>query len=278
MASTYEIGKVLELDYTVKVGTVLTDATVALTVTLPDNTTASPSVTHVSTGKYSANYTATQNGLHLFRWVASGAVTDALSGQFVIGGLVSLDEVKAQLDDTDTTDDVELQAYIDSVTGAIEQYCGAILPSSRTEWHDPDGSVIMLRTERLVSVTTVTEYRGATSYDYTQITDPTGAGTYTVLVDPALHGKVTRIGQGGFEFPFTGRVKAVYVAGLASVPPAVNLAARLMVQSLWRTQNGGAGLPALTDEPDIAAQMFETMRSPRIRMLLEPYHRVPGIA
>jgi hypothetical protein len=192
--------------------------------------------------------------------------------------LCTLAEAKAQLRKASTADDTLIQTYIDAITVPLEKYCGPIVPRSVTEWPEWAGSVIMLDQPPLISVTSLTEYRGNTSFLYTEATDPTQGSLYTFMVDPTLNGKITRVFNGGRTLPFTGPVKVVYQAGLASVPTNINLAARLLVQSLWRTQNGGAGLPALSDEAAQQDIIMETIRSPRIQLLLGyPDHSL-GIA
>lgn len=190
--------------------------------------------------------------------------------------LCTLAEAKLQLGKTSTADDVELQSYIDAVTSPIEEYCGPVAQRTVTEFHNPFSSTISLRQVPFASVTTVTEYLANTGFTLTQISDPTGASAYSCLVES--NGIITRFQSGGVESPFLGRVKVVYTAGYATVPTEINLAARILVQTLWRTQNGGAGLPALTDEADANVVITETMRSPRVRMLLDGHRRIGGIA
>src|ERR1700733_2634117 len=43
---------------------------ITVTVTAPDQTTSTPTVTKVSTGSYTAAYTTTQPGHHLILWVS----------------------------------------------------------------------------------------------------------------------------------------------------------------------------------------------------------------
>jgi hypothetical protein len=61
-----------------------TDATMALAVTKPDGTTASPSITHGGTGVYTAVVTVDQAGTWFYTWTASGAVVAVDAGQFAV--------------------------------------------------------------------------------------------------------------------------------------------------------------------------------------------------
>jgi hypothetical protein len=195
----------------------------------------------------------------------------------VDGGLCTLAEVKLQLNKLSADDDDELQSYIDAVTAPVEDYCGAVLQQTVTnEQHNSvaGSSLLVLRNERVASVTSVTEYVGTTGYTLTQITTPAQAAAYTYILDgTVLH----RMGGGGASV-FTGPVYVTYVAGFTSVPAAINLAARIIVQHLWRTQNGGADLPALSDEETIGLPGFSFAIPTRAKELLDRYRRTGGFA
>lgn len=191
--------------------------------------------------------------------------------------LCTLAEIKAQLNKTSTADDVELQSYIDAVTAAVEDYCGAVLPTTTTEWHDPLECTLTLR-ERCASVTTVAEYRGTVAYPLTVAADPSSATTYSFMVDPSLPDVLIRLSASGYPQEWFGRVKVVYTAGFAVIPTSLNLAARLIVQTMWRTQNGGAGLPQLSDEPDTQVAGFDSPIPSRALVLMDRYRRLSGFA
>lgn len=193
-------------------------------------------------------------------------------------GLCSLPEVKAQLGKTATVDDIELLAYIDAATAVIESYCGEVESRAVIEWAYPVADEIVLDAERVVSVTSLTGYSGTTAHAYTAAADPSAAGAYTYLLDPRLNGLIRRLGPGGYRQCFDGPVKVVYVAGFASVPAGLKLAAKLIVQHMWRTQNGGAGLPALSDEDLATSDGFDAPIPSKALGLMKAYRRVPGLA
>lgn len=125
MASTWDIGDAIPLTWSLTVGGVATNGTVALTITLPDGTTVTPSVTNASTGNYTASYTATLNGPHSARWSSTGAVVAAETVTFDVGaGYCSLATLKASLGITDTNDDDALTTAIQAASRAIDQYTG----------------------------------------------------------------------------------------------------------------------------------------------------------
>lgn len=77
MANSYANGSIIRLLAQIKdVNQALTDATtVVITVTLPDASTSTPSVTHDGTGLYHADFTTTQAGTHTYKSVSTGVVT-----------------------------------------------------------------------------------------------------------------------------------------------------------------------------------------------------------
>ena len=81
--SLFHLGQVATLDYTVRVDGNLTDpTTISLTITLPDLTLVPIVPTHVSLGRYTADYETTVAGTHLFEWVSTGTAQDVQSGSF----------------------------------------------------------------------------------------------------------------------------------------------------------------------------------------------------
>ena len=69
------------------------------TITLPDLTTASASVSNPSTGSYTATYTPTQVGLHRVRWVGTGTIVASYTDDFTVDdatlpSIVGLSELK----------------------------------------------------------------------------------------------------------------------------------------------------------------------------------------
>jgi hypothetical protein len=184
--------------------------------------------------------------------------------------LLTLAEAKTQLDIDTATYDAELQAYVDGVTMAIEAHVGPVENRSVTETHELPASgarMVVLRQTPAVSLTSVTPVL-------------TNGTTYTVAsldLDEAT-GTVRRLDGGRLYGP----LRWVYVAGRGSVPPTINLAARIMVQHLWRTQYGasraGAGLGGGDDfsvtEP-VAGWGYAIPN--RVLQLLEPYKLPPAV-
>lgn len=148
-------------------------------------------------------------------------------------GIVTLAAGKKQLniDEADTDDDLELQLYINALAAPIERELGRIV-EQRTivdEYDFPAGTTsFLLRAVPAVSLTSIAAVDGSTTWSV----DPTSmhlsgaSGRVTVLSGPPLAGLVT----------------VTHVAGPASVAANVQLAALIVLQHLWETQRGRAGL------------------------------------
>ncbi|MBZ6250388.1 phage gp6-like head-tail connector protein [Streptomyces olivaceus] len=182
--------------------------------------------------------------------------------------LLTLAEAKAQLNITSDTDDIELTAYIEAVGPVVERFVGPVEPREVAETQDVarDGArLLVLRTLPVMELTSVTPLlAGATGYDVDRL-----------LLDGDTG--VVRRADGGW---LRGPLRVTYQAGRATVPATINLAARILVQHLWRTQNAGRG-PVIAGGDDMAAEPvpgFGYAVPNRVLQLLEPYRLPPGVA
>lgn len=81
----YWISKTVVIEWTIRdLAGVLTNGTIAATITLPDGTTAAGTVSNPSTGFYRISYDPTMAGTHAYRLVATGAVDSAEEGTFIV--------------------------------------------------------------------------------------------------------------------------------------------------------------------------------------------------
>ncbi|MFC7892686.1 head-tail connector protein [Streptomyces sp. NPDC057381] len=183
--------------------------------------------------------------------------------------LLTLAEAKAQLNITGDSDDTELTAYIEAVGPVIERFVGPVEPKEIVETHDvpsDGGRLLVLRRLPVMSLTSVVPVL-------------TGGAAYNVstLVLDGDTGVVRRADGGWLRGPLT----VTYQAGRASVPATINLAARMLVQHLWRTQNAGRG-PVLAGGDDFSVSEpipgFGYAVPNRVLQLLEPFRLPPGVA
>lgn len=179
--------------------------------------------------------------------------------------LLTLDEAKAQLNTTSSTDDVELQAYIDSLTAVIERYTGPVLTREFSEVIEGrSGSMCLTHIPAVALVSVVPSLTTGAALDLTDLVldAPTGIVRY-------------RSGT------FAGTLWTVtYTAGRGvSVPPTINLAARMLLQHLWRTQlaSGRGPVAGGGGEYETVPGLGYAVPN-RVLELLEPYKQPPGVA
>lgn len=251
-------------------GTLTTAATAVLTVTLPDGTTVTPSVpAPLYAGMYVVDYVTVQPGRHAVRWVfttPSNAYTDSFDvRESAPPGILSLADAKQHLNKTTTTDDDEIRSWVESITAGIEGLCGPVIVRTVTERHDGRKvPVICLRQTPVLSVTSV-------------VAILTGGTTYTVAdLDVDTVTGVVQRKDGG---TLTGPLRVTYSAGRRIVPAAMSSAGRIILQHLWRTQQG-PGRPQLgTGDFDVTEPIagFGYAIPNRALQLLEPYRLPPGV-
>ncbi|MFB6950180.1 head-tail connector protein [Streptomyces niveus] len=183
--------------------------------------------------------------------------------------LLTLQEAKKQLNLTTDTDDDELLTYVDAVTAPIEEYIGPVEPREVAEQHDAESGrrALVLRTSPVLSLTSVEPLlTGGVSYPVDGLVLDTGTG------------EVRRRNSGVFR----GLLLFTVQAGRTEVTPTINLAARMLVQHLWRTQRPGrsGGLAGGGEDYSVGQPIpgFGYAVPNRVLELLAPYRLPPGVA
>lgn len=240
---TYDLGDVVTQAITItdSTGAAANAGAVSCTVTLPDGTTTSPSVTNPVTGSYTITYTPTQVGRHGVRWVATGANASAYTDAFTVCDpaeipVVSLSEVKRHLNITATGSDEELRALITVAQAAGEAYTGRVF-GRRTVTQTASGgrNAIALTSLPVLSVTAVTEDG-----------NPLAADEY---VTDLIAGVIYRADGGTWNHADPLTVAVTYVAGYTAQPPTDRQGVLEMIRHLWDTQRGSmAMLPRGADD------------------------------
>lgn len=215
-------------------------ATVTLTITLPDGTTATPTITDATvSGQYRLAYQTTIPGRYTAHAVTTGPVTswddefDAASTPWP--AMVSLADAKAQLnmDPAVHTFDDELRDFIASATGAAESYKHEVIVrrtvTDELDLHGGPGpgpggpwrQQFWVRSAPVISLTSVVSWDGAVTWDVTQMRAQP-SGTVKVMTGQAV----------------TGLVDVTYIAGYTQIPPHYKRGALVILQHLWETQRG----------------------------------------
>ena len=129
--TTYDVGDQAPLRHEVRVDGVLTAATVALAVTMPDGTavTPAPTVSSTSTGIYTATVAVSMAGPWTYVWTMSGAVVDVATGSFSAQNpptpvYATVDEVKTYTGIGDATDDTRIAEVLADVSREIDRMTG----------------------------------------------------------------------------------------------------------------------------------------------------------
>lgn len=269
----FDLGAVVPLGTEVRdaAGALANAGAMALTVTLPDATTASVSpVVPTSTGVYAYDYPSTQAGRHTVRWVATGLNAGAYTDSFDVreaapSAILSLADAKRHLNITSTTHDDEIRGWVESVTAGIESLVGPVIVRTFTERHEGRRvPMLALRHTPILTLTSVVPVlTGGTAYTVGDLDVDTATG-------------VLQRKDGG---TLTGPLRVTYTAGRRIVPAAVSSAAKIILQHLWRTQQGPARPQLGVGDFDVTepAVGFGYAIPNRALQLLEPYRLPPGV-
>jgi hypothetical protein len=181
--------------------------------------------------------------------------------------LVTIDQVRSQLDDQSTDNTVELTLYIEAATDAVERHTGPIITREFSEQVNTQGVGLPLTRMPVVSLTSVVPVL------------PGGqALSVGDLAVDAEAGVLYRLDGGAFS---GGPWTVTYTAGRGdTVPPTVQLATLLLIQHLWSTKYGAARGQGSAIDYSVNEPMpgFGYAIPNRVLTLLEPYQQPFGFA
>lgn len=231
LGSVYQIA----VDVTDASGALVDPASATLTIILPDGTIVSPAVpAPASVGQVRVDYVTAQAGRHVWRLVTSGPTT-AFADVFDVqpaapDSIVSLAETRAHLNmsSSETGDDDELRSFIASATRAVERQLGrAVVRRTVTDRFHLAGAAtaLLLRRVPVLSVTSVASTDGARTWNAADFWADGESGLVTTSGAALI-----------------GSVDFTYQVGMALIPEAYRLAAKIIVQHLWETQRGAMGV------------------------------------
>ncbi|MGW0785755.1 hypothetical protein [Streptomyces sp. NPDC002913] len=181
--------------------------------------------------------------------------------------LVTLAQVRTQIDDQSTDNSAELGLYIDAATEAVERFTGPVLNRVVTEKVNARGTRLALSQVPVVELASVTPIlTGGLAVDVAELDVDGATGIVTRLDGSAFHG---------------GPWRVTYTAGRGdAVPATIQLAALLLIHHLWRTKYGSARGMGGQDDYSVSEPIpgFGYAVPNRVLTLLEPYQQPPGIA
>jgi len=251
----YDIGQMVRIPVTVKDLTgALTDATMAIVVTRPDDTVyPAPAIVHSGLGSYYADVVpdGTSYGPWQWQYTASGAAVGVYTGQFLVRTpgvrIVSLAEAKRHLnkDSTVTTDDEDIRDFIDAAQFVIEFRLGvAIVLTTAVEYFDGGGRAVHLRRGPVASVTEVRE-QWAPGDQRTLTLEPdnsVGVTDTQYIVDTPGRRIIRRANGFDYAFPCGSRnVKVTYRPGSTAPAANIRLAALELIAHVWRASQLASG-------------------------------------
>lgn len=269
--SSYPLGQPFRLDLEVRdlADTLVDPTSVVLTFRYPDGTdVAGPAAVRDSLGKYHADVgDLTTLGHYRYKWVTTGPGAGVSTGEVDITDpfgpeIVTLAEVKAHLNirSDNGAHDAELTDFIAAVPAVIERWVGPLGPVEHTEILY--GSPMIVAHPPILELVSVTPY-GGTAFDLADLVVDKPAGLIRQATGTTCW-----------------RVTVVYTSGYAAVPPALNLAARVIIEHWWKSQRAaGTGNIRGGDEyADTASVPGMGFAIPRYAVeLLEPFRTSTGL-
>lgn len=245
-------------------------ATVTLTITLPDRSTATPTVTRTGLGSYSAKYVTTQAGHHVILWQGAdsnypGAWADSFEVQANADPtIVSLMEAKEIVRLTgDSSQDAILQGYNAAATEVAELFCGAVVTRQVSRMVRAQGRVMILpkapvRTDLGTALDPSGRRDGSTTNGLVSITPLMTYGFMYDLSQLLVDQDTGLVRQSaGLPFFYSGdpyaQFLATWWAGRKVIPAAVYEGAKVILEHLWQIKRGG------TSAQDVAAGQSTTI-------------------
>lgn len=248
--------------------------TAVLTVTLPDQTTVTPSVTNDSEGHYHVDYTLTQEGLYKLAWVTTAPYTSQTDYVNVTAfrSVVGLDDVKlyVNFDSTSEKEDL-LRQIMMATTELIEEIVGTCVIRTFTNERVTGRSAQVLKLPHgplpdenaITSITSV--WNGGPSW--TSDNDELIVYPDSATVELASY------------LPFyLGPWKATYKAGRYIISQKIQLAALETIYDLWSNQRP-YGMDSLEPGPEETARwemMINTYKIPPHAMEMLSGEERPG--
>jgi len=261
--SRYPLGQPVTIPFTVKqrntdgtyslvdAGTATTTVKLAAADGSQTTTGTYTSPSHDSLGTYHQDVPVTDLttlGHYQYAVVTTGAGAGVIFGDFDVFdpfevSLLPLQDAKDALNipQSDTSQDAEIQAYVATIESSLEGLTGGPVVNRAVTaerctflgWYE----ALQVRRRPLVSVTSVTSVKSGTALDISGLD-----------INPA--GRMIRKADGSPFSSDSAVVLVAYVAGWGtSVPAALSIFARIVLQHLYESQRGPLALPMAGEQP-----------------------------
>lgn len=194
--------------------------------------------------------------------------------------LITLQDAKDFLRITGTSDEAELQEFVDAASATAEFFTGDLLGATYTEVHDGGDAAIYTRHTPIKSVTSLTEYVGSITYTLTNQPLGQSVDAWGYTIDDPQAGRIVRRSASGIVWRFApgvGNVTITYATGVTTIPPQVMLAVKLIIRHLWTTRRGPMPLQSMSDDTTSQVAGIGYAIPNRAIELLETVPRMPVI-
>ncbi|WP_433520141.1 hypothetical protein ACQP2T_63415 (plasmid) [Nonomuraea sp. CA-143628] len=264
---SFDLGDPVPLSVTITnaSGTPENAGSVSLTITLPDGTTHIEASLPGTAGVYHYDYATVQAGLHLVRWLATGANASAYAEIFDVepadgAPFISLADQKHHLrmDPSRTEDDEALRWFVGAGCQMIEDRMGHVSPQSVVMDVSARRGVIVLPERPVIAVISVVRLPGG---EVVPLADAlAGIDGYTLVNS-----------EGILRVPaWCGDVRVTARLGRSPLPQNFRLAGLDLIKHLWQgsQHNQAGGRPALGDSDAIVASVRPFAMPYRVMELL----------
>lgn len=247
--------------------------TPVLTLTLPDQTTATVPVTRPTTGTYqpTAGYVTGQAGHFLYGWsfaagdtgayVATSPMVDSFEVRVAPDPtIISLPEAREILKRTDTTQDSIIRGYSQAITEWIEYTAGPVATRQVTEIVRAQGLVLILpknpvRTDLGTTLNTTNRRDGSTTNGLVSITPLLTYGFMYVIDDLIVDGPSGIVRHvAGLPFLYSGdpysQFEVTWWVGRKVIGWGIYEAAKIALKHLYAVERGGLSQGAAYGESE----------------------------
>lgn len=297
MAGPYDLGSAvtptdIQLTLTDANGNPANGSSVVLTLTLPDQTTATPAVANPQAGTYqlSAPYVTTQAGHFTWAWTWSG--TSAASSETIDSfevrqvpdpTIISLAEAREilKIPAGNTTYDQQIRGFSQAVTEWVEHMVGPCVTRQFTEVIRATGTTLILsktpvRTDLGATLSNPNRPDGSTTNGLVSITPLLTYGFMYPIDQLLVDGPKGIVRQyAGLPFLYSGdpygQYKAVWWAGRAIIPFGIYEGAKIALKHVWAVERGGVTSAASFGESETTPTGYGFAVPNRAIQLLVPH-------
>ena len=216
-------------------------SSIVVTVTLPNGTTSTPTVTTSPVGTHTAPAPTATDGHYTVAWAATGVNLGAYADSYNVEssawrGIISMADARAHLNwqGIDTSNDEELRFHLLTASAVVEDIIGPVIRQTLVEKVTPQSGLLFVQAP-VISLTSITDTYG---YGYT-------FNVANFLPDGSTIHPLANI------TPPCIPVTVTYIGGRASIPPQIRMAVLDLIRINWRPQQGGnySAFDETTGEP-----------------------------